>query len=364
MHSLILLIVFVLISKFPSLVYIIFPVTIFLFLLNSDLKFKVGNTSNGWFLLILLSILFSVNENLNVEAVKGFFRYISYLLLFLIYFRSKMRFNIGQVFNSIIFFAIILSFFESFYLLETIGGLKRYAFVFQHPNHMAYFFLPILFYFLFSTRERNIYGYCSLASCFLVLLISKSSGPLIVSCLLVLYRFRREILTPKVIFLTLFSCVILFKLGVLDKVSTQFDFLYDGSVQNLISEGNLGGDGSLAWRLVYWSLILKHFFALNLSDYIFGLGTNTLSYGNYIFHFMYTDPHNDFIKILVENGILLFLVFLTILLKSILMLKSNRLGFFILIFTPMMVGNIIVNGSFFLVLILVLIHFKEEVSYQ
>ena len=97
-----------------------------------------------------------------------------------------------------------------------------------------------------------------------------------------------------------------------EKISAQIgslEYLDINFIQEKAKYYNPGGYGSFVWRLVYWVQILQNFLANNSVVLFFGEGIDTLTKDNYLYSFMYTDPHNDYLKVLVEFGIfgLLFL---------------------------------------------------------
>ena len=73
------------------------------------------------------------------------------------------------------------------------------------------------------------------------------------------------------------------------------------------------------------------------------------------YDYMYTDPHNDFLKVLVEFGYVGLLMFLNFL-RRIYVIMSRNFAYIILLFIPMFFDNAIVNFSFNLTFILLMVY--------
>ncbi|MCY1451154.1 hypothetical protein D3C76_1374390 [compost metagenome] len=71
-----------------------------------------------------------------------------------------------------------------------------------------------------------------------------------------------------------------------------------------------------------------------------------MTYGSYAYDFMYTDPHNDYLKVLAENGCI-GLVALGYVIVKIFNLKTKERWLILTATTlPMFFGNILVNPAF------------------
>ena len=115
-----------------------------------------------------------------------------------------------------------------------------------------------------------------------------------------------------------------------------------------------GGYGSFLWRLIYWVQILQSFLANNAIVLFFGEGIDTLTKNNYLYPFMYTDPHNDYLKVLVEFGFLGLTLLFALLARVYFILK--KLDILIILMCPLFFANIIVSWPFNLVIILYLMY--------
>ncbi|WAL80252.1 O-antigen ligase family protein [Shewanella sp. DAU305] len=300
-----------------------------------------------------------------VESFKVFIRYASYLVLPLFIYNLIRFIKVDVAFVFLALIPYILLPFGKFYLVEELTGLSRYSFVFSHPNHFAYYLVPIAAYFLFITKRDYVLTYSFAFSAVLfMLLLSKSSGGIFVILVLILYKYRTKLVRPSGLFLLATISPLLFIFGFADKFLDQIMFLNQINLSDLLSRDNLGGSGSLSWRLVYWLMILKSFFDSDILHIIFGNGLATMSYGSYAYSFMYTDPHNDFIRILVEQGIIGLILFVLLLVLIIRKFKILSMPLLILIFMPMFIGNIIVNPVFVLLTIVGFLDLYRKQYYE
>tara|TARA_R110002096_G_C14658100_1_gene727268 strand:- start:4884 stop:5735 length:852 start_codon:yes stop_codon:yes gene_type:complete len=244
--------------------------------------------------------------------------------------------------------------------------LDRYQNILMHSNHLAYV-LAICIYFLVYQKPFNK-GVRVLCLIFLLgsLVLTKSSGGMVVILALLLYNIfsSRKISSGKKLMLVIsFIATVALVISFSDKVAVQLYTFIDFDwefIMTRVSDENFGGYNSVIWRLVYWIVTLFAFFSENFLTVIFGVGIDSLTKGNMPYSFMYTDPHNDFIKILVEFGLMgLFLFF--ILLKKIYNVTNKNFNVFILIIIPMLFGNAIVNFPFNIVIMsLIVYEFKQQ----
>ena len=139
-----------------------------------------------------------------------------------------------------------------------------------------------------------------------------------------------------------------------DKILSQIDsldYLKWEFIMRRVDEFKPGGYGSFIWRIVYWLKIYFSFIEESFSKIFFGVGIDALTKGNMPYKYMYTDPHNDFLKVLVEYGFF-GLALLINFIKNIYFTLQKNMDFIIILFVPMFFDNAIVNFSFNLTLIL------------
>ena len=158
-----------------------------------------------------------------------------------------------------------------------------------------------------------------------------------------------------------FSEKIAFQLESIDFLTS--DFIKERvEIYTIDGVNRAGGYGSFVWRVIYWSKLLATFFSESFVTVFFGVGVDHLTKGFMPYEFMDKDPHNDFIKVLLEYGVLGFILFLGFF-RLIYKTLSKNFNIIILMVIPMFFGNAIVNYPFNLTLIIILMHeFKKNYS--
>lgn len=248
---------------------------------------------------------------------------------------------VGSIFFTVIFYP---------YLLHD----GRFSSFFAHPNHLAYISVLMLVVYIITGVDK--FWLRSSVITLLVILSGSSGGFIVLSLIFLSYFLKRNffqflsvvllaiILSPFVMSLDIFS-VIASKLA-------GFDFynVYD-KAENL----GFGSEGSFVWRVSYWIALISEFFREDIVHRVLGLGVGVMSYGNYAFEWMITDPHNDYVRLLMEQGwigSLLYLYFL--LLYTFMVPRDKRVYLILVLLVPMFVGNILTNYAFMLTYFLII----------
>jgi O-antigen ligase len=260
---------------------------------------------------------------------------------------------------SLIFKAVILFFVFSLPLaLFQINIIGRYQNIFAHANHFSYVLMICLYfvfrYKVFNYKIRPIIIFILLFS----LILASSSGAILTVLVLILYHYisRNKRNFVKFLFTSIILFGIVLAISFTDKISSQIESLQYIDFKFIYNKAQLydpGGYGSFVWRLVYWMQILQSFLSNNSLVLLFGEGIDTLTKDNYLYSFMYTDPHNDYLKILVEFGFIgLSLLFLFL---NRIYRIFRRYDILIIFMVPLFFANIIVNWPFNIFIVLYLI---------
>jgi O-antigen ligase len=322
MNVVVLIICFVISAAYHQLAYFIIPLLSGYHLFyKKPFRITLNKISRLYFYLILTIILFFIlqsifNLKLNIFSIKGVARYLTYFLFLIMIFSFNIK-DIKYFFQLLIFYFVLTLPWGIYQVIE----LDRYRNILMHSNHLAYV-LAICIYFLVYQKPFNK-GVRVLCLIFLLssLVLTKSSGGILVILTLLLYNIfksRKISLEKKLMLVISFITTVALVINFSDKVALQLytfiDFDWDFILRRANAE-NFGGYNSVVWRFAYWTTTLIYFFSENYLTVIFGVGIDSLTKGNMPYSFMYTDPHNDFIKVLVEFGLMgLFLFF--ILLKT------------------------------------------------
>lgn len=331
--------------------------------LDNRFRVKIDHYTRGrilfiFYVLLIFSIIHFIFGCEKVGIVKGVLRYFGYLLLLVVVLNVPHRFLKIYWRSVLLMLTAAIPFYKKFLHFDIELSEFRYAFIFEHPNHLAYSILPIVALCLIN--ESNKWRCLSLAVGFGSILMTGSSGGLISLAALVFLYYLGDTRQAIIVAFLLVALFLLGKsFGVFDKIVEQFNsFLLTDIITRTESE-NFGGAGSLSWRVIYWSTILLAFFSANLTQIMFGLGSGSMSFGSYFYQFMYTDPHNDFIRVMVEFGVIglaLFIAFIYLLIKS---MAQYKMMIAVLIIFPMFFGNVIVNPSYVLGMVFLVVTIKK-----
>jgi len=208
----------------------------------------------------------------------------------------------------------------------------------------------------------------------LSLILTKSTGGLLVLIALLGYnslKSKRISLVKKISFIVVLTIAVILALNFSEKIAFQLksiDFLTWEFVKERVEiytidgVNRAGGYGSFVWRIIYWSKLIYTFFSESFFKIIFGVGVDHLTKGFMPYEFMDKDPHNDFIKVILEYGVLGFILFLNFF-KKIYKATKNNFNIIILMIVPMFFGNAIVNFPFNITIILILIYeYKRNIN--
>lgn len=377
MNVLIILICFFLSGFFHQGLYLFMPfLTLFYLSYQKESKLALNPISKIYLYVVLVTLGFFVIQSLlfsdiKMFSIKGWLRFVAYFS-FAVLISYMTKENIKYFFIVIVAY-FILTIPMGYY--QTIPDWGRYKNVLGHSNHLAYVLSMIIYFLVFNRpfKSKQVNIVCVILL-FISLLLTKSTGGLLVLVALIVYnaiKSKRISLLKKLTFLSL--CIIALLLGInfSDKIAYQiesvdyitWDFVIE-RVKNYTINGvnRAGAHGSFVWRVLYWSKLLYTFFSESFLQITFGMGIDHLTKGYMPYDFMEKDPHNDFIKVLMEYGVLGLLFFLGFFRKIYKTINKN-FNIIILIVVPMFFGNAIVNFSVNLIFILILMYeYKKGIT--
>ena len=357
----IVMICFVLSAVIPQALYFILP---FLFLytlwLQESLSInRVTRIYLGILIVVFIFLIVHIFSHQSIEYIflKGFLRYFSYatFALYLARLSSRDILIIFQMISVLVILTLPLTIYQ-FFIFD------RGASIFMHSNHFAYV-LVISIVFLLKTKASFVKLILFLGL-FSSLIMTNTTGGFLTLVVVLLHHYQNKIKSsyvkiPIIVFVLLFL-VIGFSFS--DKITEQIN-----SLQYLdwkfIKEKALiarpGGYGSFMWRVIYWAQILIVFFDNNFIIILIGEGIDSLTKANRdMYSFLYTDPHNDFVKILVEYGVLGFSLFAFLLYRFYSFL-GKRMDILLILVIPLFFDNMIVNWSYNIVFLLYLTYFYK-----
>lgn len=371
MNIIIILICFFFTGFFHQGLYFFIPLISLFYISNQKESKLLLNPISKTYLYVVLTVLgfFLIQSILYLDfkvfSIKGWLRFVAYFL-FIVLMSYMRKEEIKKAFTIIIFYFILTIPLGVFQVLQWEGGRNRN--IFDHSNHLAYV-LAICIYFLvfYNPFKKKLIKIICLTTLFLSLILTKSTGGLLVLLILLGYnsiKTKRISSSKKMTFLSIFIIGILLAINFSDKIAYQLhsvDFLTWEFVKNRVEIYTIdgvnrgGGYGSFVWRIIYWSKLVYTFFSESFLTILFGLGADHLTKGYMPYEFMDKDPHNDFVKVLLEYGVLGFVLFLSFF-KRIYKTLSKNFNIIILMVVPMFFGNAIVNFPYNITLILILIY--------
>lgn len=363
MNILVLLFCFLLSAVWHQALYLVIPFVSFFFISSKKGSLLPLNNSilKLYFALVIAVVFFLIVQSfidfeIKIFSIKGLGRYISYFLFAILVYYFSINDIVGT-FKTIIGYFVFTFPLGVYQLIE----LGRYQNIFSHANHLAYVLTFCIYFLIFHKPfDKWIRTICVIVL-LVSLLLTKSSGGMMVFLFLLAYNvFMSKRISFKKKLGLLISCVIITFLVLFysEKISQQietFEYLDWDFIKDRVVNFRAGGYGSLMWRIIYWLRILFSFSLESLSNIMFGIGVDSLTTGNMPYPYMKKDPHNDFVKVLVEFGIIGLLLFI-IFLKRIYNIVYKNINIIILLVIPLFFGNAIVNFSFNLIFILLIFY--------
>ncbi|WP_439489778.1 O-antigen ligase family protein [Algoriphagus sp.] len=232
----------------------------------------------------------------------------------------------------------------------------RFKSYFPHSNHLAYYTLiPLITYLFDSNSQRK---WIVILMLFFIVVITLSSGGIAVFLATVFLYFIFDQKIKFKTFLQLFLLVslmgsIVYFTGIFDAFYNKISIVDFQEISERADRGALGSESSLVWRMTYWTMLIREFMSQPISTILLGEGVKTMAAGNYLYDFMARDPHNDYVRLFIERGLIGSVFFLFFLIKMVLTVDNKFILLFILL-TPMFSGNIVVSFPFTFSLIILL----------
>ena len=362
----IVVICFLLSAIIPQALYFILPILFFytLWLQESLSINRLTRIYLGILIAVFIFLIVHIFSHQSIEFIflKGFLRYFSYTA-FALYLARLSAKNILLIFRVISIF-IMLSLPLTIYQFIL---FNRGDNIFMHANHFAYV-LVIFIVFLLKTKTYSIKPIL-LITLISSLIITKTTGGVLTLGLVLLHHYHSKIKSiyikiPIIVFTLLFLVLGLnYSPKIIEQINS-LQYLDWGFIKEKALIAQPGGYGSFIWRVIYWVQILLSFFDNNFIIILIGEGIDSLTKANReMYSFLYTDPHNDFVKILVEYGILGFSLFIFLLYRFYSFL-GKRMDILLILVIPFFFDNMIVNWSYNIVFLLYITYFYKAYIFK
>jgi len=303
--------------------------------------------------------------NQPLYSMRGVIRYFTYFAIFIFAYYSKLSSrSLYNIYTVIVVAQSALATYQVLFL-----GMERPPGTFINSNHFSYFLIPYFSLTLFVYNKYFIAAFVFLLSAFL-------GGMGGVICLLLIllvyfaqYSSKKQKKWAIVLFpLLLFASAYLMqdRLKELEDITT---------VSDRIDAERGGGGSSLVWRIVTWNLMFDELTDKN--GVYTGLGLEYASLASpYFLQSSIREPHNDYLRVLLELGVFGLIVFVFIIyyvLRNFLRIAkmlNSKLYFSIYasilaLSIGLIVGNIIVLSTLFWFLLTIIgVARREEVDYR
>jgi O-antigen ligase len=225
--------------------------------------------------------------------------------------------------------------------------LDRFQGFYSHPNHLAYVCSLLIAWTVLLDRYSGRRKWAYVLLLFAAVLASKSSGGLI-NALLAMGAglvFGKKIKLSNA--LVALGALVLggasaFALGLGDDLLEKIAGAFDADLVERADAQAFGADGSFVWRVTYWIAIYSDFCSEGDWAQLFGIGPGLMSAGSYFYDYMIVDPHNDFLRVLVERGWLGLSLMLYVFTRFARGGGLSRI-FSLLVLLQMSVGNVVVH---------------------
>lgn len=297
------------------------------------------------------------------REVESFLRYSSLVPIFLATRMLVQGCNfaeLGQAARKILSWQVgifILFFIISFVVA---APLTRIFYNFEHANILgSYCLCSVAFVFIAANFRRD--GRFSRYAPFLMCAASTSTGATLLSAIPIV-RIKRSGFRQVFFYLVLgilAVCLLGFVLQQVDpslfeKIFGPFQLILDGRLQDVVSLARTDSpiqelddkyQSSLTWRFYAYVVYYDYISAMTLWEFLFGLGFDgyTQVWGGMM-------PHNDFILLLVDHGLIVFLFVIFFLSRSVISFAKKKPSWLILpviLFFRLLLENNI--SSFYLV---------------
>ncbi|SFJ99708.1 hypothetical protein SAMN04488082_11184 [Desulfomicrobium apsheronum] len=228
--------------------------------------------------------------------------------------------NIVPINKSIIkykFSALFIIFFIVSFLFGNIvqdGSISRISGVMANPNNLSLMAFVLIF-LINDEKDSFLFKLINYFVFVVIILFASTSGAIIAIIIGLMFKYKnkfKEIMTA----LSLLAFIGFFLINYMPslfRIKKQFSAILSVDLVNIIT-GNIqygrllsiyGAESlSALWRIAHWFKGMSIFFSGSFFEILFGFGIGSTSI------LMGTLPHNDFLRILIDQGIVGFCLFI------------------------------------------------------
>lgn len=319
-------------------------------------RIKINKPAVGLLYILTLTLIVAVINGSSLSLLtEEIIRLLSYFLYFSVIISFMKTDKIDAFFKILTVFII-----SSAILYPLLKYHGRFTSFFPHPNHLAYACNLLIAYFLVVGEINKKYDRGYIFSLFVMIILSASSGGLIAATItLLLFFFKKNLVKFLLVALIIITIGWLLKdIESISLIFEKFNSVKLGEIESRSDKLAFGNDTSLVWRITYWYAIIDNLLKFPITNQLFGLGVGTMSFPDYYFNWMITDPHNDYVRKIAETGFIGAVIYFAIWVK-ILIHTKYRIFHVSTFFIPMIVGNMIVNVTFLFLYLLLVERFRR-----
>lgn len=281
-----------------------------------------------FFIVAILSVFYAYNVNLSIEISVRYLVFCAsfyFATQFVLYFELDKERAVRDFLNATLVLGVVIGFYayirgdsSSHYVMRlTIGEVSSIPLSILLGQSLL-----IVFYFFVTSKKRQAFAYIPIFLLLVyVLFLTNTRSTLIASALGLgfILIFGRAQIPIKLYFRLLIICAITIPVSVYYLIDNldQFERAFSGF--DRIASGELGESES--YRILAWGYALDAF----SKNPFLGLGT-----GNFGQHYI-AYPHNMFLEVLAENGLLGFIVVFVLMFLGVKKALINNQGVFLLI---------------------------------
>lgn len=277
---------------------------------------RMGKVFFFWLVALLFWVI-TAYINFGIDgliALREWIRLASLFMIYVLVYYLTVRIGYKRVINYM-FWALPIPLIVGIYQILTksvlqVQGINRIYGTLAHPNVLALFLVLFIGLTVWKIRfgKMRLFWLMLLVAQIFALINTFSIGGivmfLVMSTILILktLKIRNRLL----IFILIFVVLAVFSLSEHGKQRLE-EIQRTGDVVKIMETGRMFGEGSMAWRALNWHLFIKEWKDKPLLGY--GLSTT----GELVSP-MKNIPHNDYLRFLVETGLVGLLLFLFVLL--------------------------------------------------
>ncbi len=277
---------------------------------------KIGKIFLFWLIALLFWVLLACSNfgSEGLVVLREWIRLASLYVVYLLVLYLTKRYGYKRIINYI-FWALPIPLITGIYQAIAVKGIKvegvnRVFGTFAHPNSFSLFlvlFIGLTVWKIRFAKMRSFWLMLLVAQIFALINTFSGGGMgmvFVMSAILILkaLKIRNRLL----IFIFAFVVLAVFSLSEHGKQRLE-EIQQTGNVVKIMETGRMVGEGSMAWRALNWHLFIKEW----KDKPVLGYGLSTT--GELVSP-MKNIPHNDYLRFLVETGLVGLLLFLFLLL--------------------------------------------------